>query len=120
MGVRVALVSSGAVAAGFRTLGLQTRPDMIRQKQAAAAIGQPALMRAYAEQLAEHGVHAAQVLLTADDLRDRERFLNARHTLDTVMAVGIVPIINENDSVVFDEIKLGEQRPIERAGGGGY
>ncbi len=107
-GVRVALVSSGAVAAGFRALGLHTRPVMIRQKQAAAAIGQPALMSAYAEHFARHDVRAAQVLLTADDLGDRQRFINARHTIDTLMNAGIVPVINENDSVAFDEIKLGD------------
>lgn len=107
-GVRAVLVSSGAVASGFRTLGLPGMPRMIRQKQAAAAIGQPALMRAFSELLGEHGVSAAQVLLTTDDFGHRERFLNARHTIDTLLDAGVLPIINENDSVVFDEIKLGD------------
>lgn len=107
-GVRVVLVSSGAVASGFRALGLGGMPKMIRQKQAAAAIGQPALMRSYAELLGEHGASAAQVLLTADDFGHRERFLNARHTIETLLDARVLPIINENDSVVFDEIKLGD------------
>ena len=107
-GVRAVLVSSGAVASGFRTLGLSGMPRMIRQKQAAAAIGQPALMRAYSELLGEHGVFAAQVLLTTDDFGHRERFLNARHTIETLLDAGVLPIINENDSVAFDEIKLGD------------
>lgn len=107
-GVDVVLVSSGAVALGFRALGLDAMPAVIRQKQAAAAIGQPVLMRTYSELLAAKGISAAQVLLTSDDFGHRERFLNARHTLETLLAAGVVPIINENDSVVFDEIKLGD------------
>lgn len=107
-GVQTVLVTSGAVASGFRALGLDRMPKVIRQKQAAAAVGQPALMRAYSERLALHGITAAQVLLTADDFAHRERFLNARHTLDTLLESGVLPIINENDSVVFDEIKLGD------------
>lgn len=107
-GVGVVLVSSGAVASGFRALGLETMPRMIRQKQAAAAIGQPALMRAYAERLGVHGFTPAQALLTQDDFAHRERFLNARHTLETLLDAGVLPIVNENDSVVFDEIRLGD------------
>ena len=107
-GTRAVLVSSGAVASGYRALGLPGMPTMIRQKQAAAAIGQPALMRAYSDRLAAHGVTAAQVLLTSDDFGHRERFLNARHTLETLLAAGVLPVVNENDSVVFDEIKLGD------------
>lgn len=107
-GMRVVLVSSGAVASGFRALGLAGMPSVIRQKQAAAAIGQPALMRGYSERLGRRGVAAAQVLLTRDDFGHRERFLNARHTLETLLDAGVVPIVNENDSVVFDEIKLGD------------
>jgi glutamate 5-kinase len=107
-GVEVVLVSSGAVALGFRTLGLPAMPGVIRQKQAAAAIGQPMLMRTYAEQLAASEIPVAQVLLTSDDFGHRERFLNARHTLETLLASGVLPIVNENDSVVFDEIKLGD------------
>jgi glutamate 5-kinase len=107
-GTEVLLVTSGAVAAGFRALGLSGVPKVIRQKQAAAAIGQPALMRMYSERLGVHGLAAAQVLLTTDDFGHRERFLNAKHTLETLLGAGVVPIINENDSVVFDEIKLGD------------
>lgn len=107
-GVGVVLVSSGAVASGFRALGLAGMPRMIRQKQAAAALGQPALMRAWAEGLGVHGINPAQVLLTTDDFAQRERFLNAKHTIETLMAAGAIPVINENDSVVFDEIKLGD------------
>jgi glutamate 5-kinase len=107
-GIQVVLVSSGAVSAGFRSLGLDCMPLNTRQKQAAAAIGQPTLIRTYAEKLAHHSITAAQVLLTADDFGRRERFLNARDTLETLLEAGITPIINENDSVVFDEIKLGD------------
>lgn len=107
-GVQAVLVSSGAVASGFRALGLAGMPETIRQKQAAAAIGQPALMRMYADRLGTHGVATAQVLLTTDDFGHRERFLNAKHTLETLLAAGVLPIVNENDSVAFDEIKLGD------------
>lgn len=107
-GVQVVLVSSGAVSAGFRSLGLEGMPLATRQKQAAAAIGQPTLLRTYSEKLARHSITAAQVLLTADDFGRRERFLNARDTLETLLDAGVTPIINENDSVVFDEIKLGD------------
>lgn len=107
-GVEVLLVSSGAVASGFRALGLAGMPTVIRQKQAAAAVGQPAMMRLYAERMSAHRVVTAQVLLTADDFAHRGRFLNARHTLETLVASGVLPVINENDSVVYDEIKLGD------------
>ena len=107
-GVQVVLVSSGAVSAGFRSLGLGCMPVSTREKHAAAAIGQPTLIRTYAEKLAAHNIKAAQVLLTADDFGRRERFLNARDTIETLLGAGITPIINENDSVVFDEIKLGD------------
>ncbi|MCA9294043.1 MAG: glutamate 5-kinase [Phycisphaerales bacterium] len=107
-GSQVVLVSSGAVACGFRALGADALPTSIRPKQAAAAVGQPALMRAYSERLAMHAITPAQVLLTADDFAHRERFLNARHTLETLLISGALPIVNENDSVVFDEMKLGD------------
>lgn len=107
-GVRTVLVSSGAVAAGFRSLGLLERPASIREQQAAAALGQPALIGAYADRLSSHSVPVAQVLLTADDLADRTRFLNARHTLETLLDAGVLPIVNENDSVAFDEIRVGD------------
>jgi glutamate 5-kinase len=104
----VILVSSGAVASGFRALGLNGIPSTIRQKQASAAIGQPALMRGYSERFEARGIATAQVLLTQDDFGNRERFLNIRHTVKTLLAAQVVPIVNENDSVVFDEIKLGD------------
>ncbi|GJM19146.1 MAG: glutamate 5-kinase [Phycisphaeraceae bacterium] len=107
-GVSVVLVSSGAVAAGFRTLGLTEMPRSIRDKQAAAAVGQPALVHRYAELFARDEITVAQVLLTGDVLDHRSRFLNARHTLTTLLDRGVVPIVNENDSVTHDEIKLGD------------
>lgn len=107
-GCAVVLVSSGAVASGFRALGLSSMPKAVREKQAAAAIGQPRLMRVYSREFWRHGLVAAQVLLTSDDFQDRERFLNARHTLNTLLESNVTPIINENDSVSFDEIKLGD------------
>jgi glutamate 5-kinase len=107
-GVQVVVVSSGAIAAGRSELGLTVKPRTIPQKQAAAAIGQTRLMRAYEEALAPHGLKAAQMLLTSEDLGSRQRFLNARATLDTLLEYGIVPVINENDTVVVDEIKFGD------------
>ncbi len=103
-----AVVSSGAVASGFRALGLSTMPRSIVQKQAAAAVGQQRLMAAWSAAFASHGRTVAQVLLTGDDLADRTRLLNARRTLEELLASGIVPIINENDSVSYDEIKVGD------------
>ncbi len=107
-GCLVVLVSSGAVAAGFRDLGLGAMPASIREKQAAAAVGQPRLLAAYADALRAHTLVPAQVLLTADDFDNRQRFLNARHTIETLLGHALVPIINENDSVAFDEIRLGD------------
>ncbi len=107
-GVSVVLVSSGAVAAGFRALGMAIMPRAIRDKQAAAAVGQPALIRRYTDRLGAHNITAAQVLLTGDVLDHRSRFLNARHTLTTLLERGVVPVVNENDSVTHDEIKLGD------------
>lgn len=105
-GRRVVLVSSGAVASGFRALGLDRPPKNIADKQAAAAVGQPRLMAEYARAFGARAV--AQVLLTAEDIDHRTRFLNARHTIERLLGAGIVPIINENDSVSFAEIKLGD------------
>lgn len=102
------LVSSGAVAAGFAGIGLSAMPKSLRDKQAAAAIGQPRLLRAYAERLSKHGITTAQVLLTADDFDHRTRFINARHTLETLLKHRVLPIINENDSVTYEEIRLGD------------
>lgn len=107
-GRQIVLVSSGAVASGFRQLGLSKPPKTIRLKQAAAAIGQQRLMARYAAALEKTKLHVAQVLLTAEDFDQRSRFLNARHTLETLLEHGVVPVINENDSVSFDEIKLGD------------
>ncbi len=107
-GYEVILVSSGAVAAGKADLGIVGRPKTIPLKQAAAAIGQSRLMRAYKDALGHHGLKAGQVLLTRDDLANRRRYLNARNTLMTLLEYGIVPIINENDTVVVDEIRFGD------------
>lgn len=105
---RVVIVSSGAVASGFAAMGLLKPPKEIMLKQAAAAVGQSRLMRAWSDAFARHGITVAQVLLTADDLDHRARHLNARNTLLALLDRAIVPIINENDSVAFDEIKLGD------------
>jgi glutamate 5-kinase len=107
-GFEVVVVSSGAVAAGKRDLGITGRPQTIPLKQAAAAIGQSRLMRTYKESLMPHGVTVAQVLLTRDDLANRRRYLNARNTLMTLLEYGVLPIINENDTVVVDEIRFGD------------
>ena len=108
--LRAVLVSSGAIASGFRALGLNKRPMTIADKQAAAAVGQPRLMAEYAAAFSRlrPSRTLAQVLLTSDDLQDPDRFLNARHTLERLLDAGVVPIINENDSVSFEEIKLGD------------
>lgn len=105
---QIVVVSSGAVASGLAPLGLDKPPQTISVKQAAAAVGQPRLMSEWAKSFARDHLHVAQVLLTADDLDARQRFLNARRTLLELLDRGIVPIINENDSVSFDEIKLGD------------
>jgi len=107
-GLEVVIVTSGAVAAGRTEIGGGDRPRTIPQKQAAAAVGQPRLMRAYEESFARFDVRVGQILLTRDDLADRQRFLNARATIDTLLECGIVPIINENDTVVVEEIKFGD------------
>jgi glutamate 5-kinase len=107
-GREVVLVSSGAVACGMQRLGWARRPHAIHELQAAAAVGQMGLVQAYESCFREHGLHAAQILLTHDDLADRKRYLNARTTLRTLLALGVIPIINENDTVVTDEIKFGD------------
>jgi glutamate 5-kinase len=107
-GREVVLVSSGAVACGMQRLGWARRPHAIHELQAAAAIGQMGLVQAYESCFREHGLHAAQILLTHDDLADRKRYLNARTTLRTLLGLGAIPIINENDTVVTDEIKFGD------------
>ena len=104
----VVLVSSGAIAEGMQRLGWTKRPHAMHELQAAAAVGQMGLVQVYETCFREHGLHTAQVLLTHADLADRQRYLNARSTLRTLLALGVVPIINENDTVVTDEIKFGD------------
>ncbi len=106
--IEVIMVSSGAVAAGRTLMGITERPRTIPQKQAAAAVGQPLLMHEYEMALRTTGYKVAQILLTRDDLADRQRFLNARATIDTLLEFGIIPIINENDTVAVEEIKFGD------------
>ncbi len=104
----VVLVTSGAIAAGSRRLGLTDRPRTIPAKQASAAAGQIVILQSYADRLQPHGQAVAQVLLTADDMRDRRRFINARNTIRELLSLGALPIVNENDTVAIDEIKLGD------------
>ena len=107
-GKEVVLVSSGAIAEGMQRLGWDKRPHDINELQAAAAVGQMGLAQAYESEFRAHGVGTAQILLTHADLADRTRYLNARGTLLTLLRLGVVPIINENDTVVTDEIKFGD------------
>ena len=107
-GREVIMVSSGAIAEGMKRLGWHTRPKAIHELQAAAAVGQMGLVQMYETKLRENGIGSAQVLLTHADLADRERYLNARSTLLTLLQLGVVPVINENDTVVNDEIKFGD------------
>jgi glutamate 5-kinase len=104
----VIMVSSGAIAEGMKRLGWVDRPRAINELQAAAAVGQMGLAQMYETKLRENGLGSAQVLLTHADLADRERYLNARSTLLTLLKLGVVPVINENDTVVNDEIKFGD------------
>lgn len=107
-GKEVVLVSSGAVGAGMGALGFKTRPTELADKQACAAVGQSRLMSAYDKLFAKHHLVVAQVLLTHEDLEHHERYLNARNTLVTLLRRGVVPIVNENDTVSFTEIKVGD------------
>jgi len=107
-GRQVVVVTSGAVGAGMGALGFQSRPADLAEKQACAAVGQSRLMAVYDQLFARHGLVVAQVLLTHDDLEHHERHLNARNTLVTLLDLGVVPIINENDAVSFTEIKFGD------------
>ncbi len=107
-GREVIMVSSGAIAEGMKRLGWTARPKAIHELQAAAAVGQMGLAQVYETKLRENGIGSAQVLLTHADLADRERYLNARSTLLTLLQLGVVPVINENDTVVNDEIKFGD------------
>ena len=107
-GREVVLVSSGAIAEGMQRLGWAARPKAIHELQAAAAVGQMGLVQAYEAAFAGYGLHTAQILLTHDDLADRRRYLNARSTLRTLIALSVIPIINENDTVTTDEIRVGD------------
>ncbi|MBK1681171.1 glutamate 5-kinase [Rhodocyclus tenuis] len=107
-GREVVLVSSGAIACGMQRLGWSRRPSAVHELQAAAAVGQMGLAQVYESAFAAHQLQTAQVLLTHEDLADRKRYLNARSTLTTLLGLGVVPIINENDTVVTDEIKFGD------------
>lgn len=104
----VALVSSGAIVTGVARLGLKGRPQSIPEKQAAAAVGQSALMWEYEQAFKKHGIPVGQVLLTGQDISDRARYLNARNTLLALLAYGVLPVVNENDTVAVDEIKVGD------------
>jgi glutamate 5-kinase len=107
-GRELVMVSSGAIAEGMLRLGWSTRPKELHEQQAAAAVGQMGLVQMYETKLREHGLRSAQVLLTHADLADRERYLNARSTLLTLLALRVIPVINENDTVVNEEIKFGD------------
>jgi glutamate 5-kinase len=107
-GKQVILVSSGAIAEGMQRLGWSKRPHAMNELQAAAAVGQMGLAQCYESCFRGHGLHSAQVLLTHADMADRQRYLNARSTLRTLLGLGVIPVINENDTVVTDEIKLGD------------
>ncbi len=107
-GRQIAIVSSGAIVAGISQLALKTYPHELPLQQAAAAVGQSRLMRAYEKAFEESGNKVAQILLTHQDLADRRRFLNARHTLTTLLNLSVIPIINENDTVAIEEIRFGD------------
>src|SRR3954464_13736161 len=108
VGKEVVLVSSGAIAEGMRRLGWTARPRAIHDLQAAAAVGQMGLVQGYERAFSQYGLHTAQILLTHDDLADRRRYLNARSTLTTLLRLGVIPVINENDTVTTDEIRFGD------------
>jgi glutamate 5-kinase len=107
-GCEVVLVSSGAVAAGIVRLGMASRPHVLHDLQAAAAVGQSVLVQSYENAFKEHGIISAQVLLGHDDVIARDRYLNARGTLNTLLGLNVVPVVNENDTVVTDEIRFGD------------
>ena len=108
LGKRCVMVSSGAIAEGVQRLGWAKRPHAMHELQAAAAVGQMGLVQCYESSFREHGLATAQVLLTHADMADRQRYLNARSTLRTLLDLGVIPVINENDTVVTDEIKFGD------------
>lgn len=107
-GIDIVLVSSGSIAEGITRLGLKTRPTSISELQATASVGQMGLVQAYESCFQQHGLHSAQILLTHADLSNRKRYLNARSTLRTLLRYGVVPVVNENDSVSNEEIRFGD------------
>lgn len=107
-GVELVVVSSGSVAEGMSRLGWKKRPEQLHELQAAAAVGQMGLVQTWEAEFKRHGIHTAQILLTHDDLSDRKRYLNGRSTLRALLDFGVVPIVNENDTVVTDEIRFGD------------
>lgn len=106
--LEIVMVSSGAIASGLKKLGWKSKPKEIRKKQATAAVGQPLLMWMYEQYFLKYRKHIAQILLTRDDLSDRVRYINAKNTILTLLEMGVIPIINENDTVATDEIKFGD------------
>jgi len=106
--IEVVLVSSGAVAEGMCRLGITKRPDTLHDLQAAAAVGQMGLIQSYESEFQKYDLHTAQILLTHDDLSNRQRYLNARNTVRSLLNLGVIPVINENDTVVTDEIRFGD------------
>ena len=107
-GIEVVVVTSGSIAAGMHCMGLSERPHALHDLQAMAAIGQMNLVQAYETAFQTHALHTAQVLLTHDDLADRQRYLNARSALRSLLALGVIPVVNENDTVATDEIRFGD------------
>ncbi|MBA7573278.1 Glutamate 5-kinase [subsurface metagenome] len=107
-GVQLAIVTSGAIIAGMRSLGLRTKPKSLAKLQAAASVGQSQLMRVYERMFKERGLVVGQILLTKDVLIEKQRYLNVRNTFSSLFSSGVIPIINENDSVAVDEIKFGD------------
>jgi len=107
-GIQLTLVSSGAVAEGMQRLGLNVRPHAVHELQAAAAVGQMGLVQCYESAFQKHGTHTAQILLTHEDTANRQRYINARSTLRTLHEMNVVPVVNENDTVVTDEIRFGD------------
>lgn len=108
LGKEIVLVSSGAVAEGMRRLGWKKRPHALHELQAAAAVGQMGLVQAYESSFQRHNIHTAQILLTHEEIKNRQQYLNAKSTLRTLITLGVIPVINENDTVATEEIKLGD------------
>jgi len=106
--INCVLVSSGAIAEGLTRLNVSERPHAIHELQAAAAVGQMGLIQSYEAQFKKHNIHTAQILLTHEDLSNRQRYLNARNTIKTLLSLNVIPIINENDSIAIDEIRFGD------------